>query len=191
MIFSPLNLDWHSLLAVSTFTPRPTGMQTKMSPDAWYSRKCNCPNVTPIRRAFYCFQYWPMVLVASSIHSRSDSSAMSSTALKNLTGFGFGLANGRSLPAPTRTATSSGVQFSRFATCAASSRAGKPFAAQVVIAVCIRWSVPAGSHLRESLKRRNTSAFYQSDHSGLSLELRIRPDSVHRGSKCSRMVYPG
>ena len=38
---------------------------------------------------------------------------MSSTALKNFTEFGFGLPNGRNLPALTRTATSYGVQFSR------------------------------------------------------------------------------
>jgi len=63
---------------------------------------------------------------------------MSSTALKNLTAFVFGLPNGRNLPAVTSKATSSGVQFSSFATCAASSRAGKSFAAQVVIAACVK-----------------------------------------------------
>jgi hypothetical protein len=45
---------------------------------------------------------------------------MSSTALKNFTAFGFGLPSGRSLPAVTRTATSSVVQFSSFATWTAS-----------------------------------------------------------------------
>jgi glucose-6-phosphate 1-dehydrogenase len=46
-------------------------------------------NVTPLRRAFLRFQNCPIVFVASSSHSRSDSSANSSTALKNLTAFGF------------------------------------------------------------------------------------------------------
>jgi hypothetical protein len=54
---------------------------------------------------------------------------------------GRGLPNARSLPALTRMATSSGVQFSNFATCAASNRAGKSFAAQIVIAACIMSSV--------------------------------------------------
>jgi hypothetical protein len=58
-------------------------------------------------------------------------------ALKNFTAFGFGLPNCRSLPALTRMATSSGVQFSSFDTCAASNRAGKSFAAHVVIAACV------------------------------------------------------
>jgi hypothetical protein len=40
----------------------------------------------------------PIVFVASSSHSRSASSAISSTALKNFTAFGLGLPNGRSLP---------------------------------------------------------------------------------------------
>ena len=66
---------------------------------------------------------------------------MSSTALKNFTAFGFGLPNGRSLPGLTRIVTSSGVQFSSFATCAANNRAGKSFAAQVVIAACVMSSV--------------------------------------------------
>src|ERR1035438_6539543 len=97
--------------------------------------------VRPCRWAFFRFQNCPMVLVASSSHSRSASSAINSTALKNFTALGFGRPNGRSLPALTRMATSSGVQFSSFATCAASNRAGRSFAAQVVIAVCVRSSV--------------------------------------------------
>jgi hypothetical protein len=40
-----------------------------------------------------------MVFVASSSHSRSASSANSSTALKNFTAFVFGLPNGRGFPA--------------------------------------------------------------------------------------------
>jgi hypothetical protein len=61
---------------------------------------------TPLRRAFLRFQNWPIVFVAPSSHSRAASSAMSSTALKNFTAFGFGLPNGRSLAAATRMATS-------------------------------------------------------------------------------------
>ena len=52
----------------------------------------------------------------------------------------------RSLPAVTRMATSSGVQCSSLATCAASSRAGRSFAAQVVIAACVSSSVIRQSH---------------------------------------------
>jgi hypothetical protein len=55
-----------------------------------------------------------MVLVTSSSHSRSASSAMSSTPLKNFTALVFGLPNGRSLPAVTRIPTSSGVKLKRF-----------------------------------------------------------------------------
>ena len=47
----------------------------------------------------------------------------------------------RSLPAVTRMATSSVEQFRSFATCAASSLAGRSFAAQVVIAACVMSSV--------------------------------------------------
>jgi hypothetical protein len=79
--------------------------------------------VTSFRRAFFCFQNCPIVFVASSSQALSASSAISSTALKNLTALGFGLPNGRSLPALTRMASSSGVKLSSFATCAASSRA--------------------------------------------------------------------
>ena len=44
----------------------------------------------PLRLAFFRFQNCPIVLVASSSHSRSASNAMSSTALKNFTAFGAG-----------------------------------------------------------------------------------------------------
>jgi hypothetical protein len=91
----------------------------------------------PLRRAFFRFQKLPMVFVASSSHSRSASSAISSTALKNFTAFGLGRPSARNLPALTRIATSSCVQLSNFATCPARSRAGKSFAAQVVIAAGI------------------------------------------------------
>ena len=101
-----------------------------------------CPsNILPLRWAFFRRQNWPMVLVASSNHSRSASSAINSIALKNFTAFVFGRPSGRSLPALTSRATSSGVQFSSFATWAASNRAGKSFAAQVVIAACVMSSV--------------------------------------------------
>jgi hypothetical protein len=55
--------------------------------------------------------------------------------------FGLGLPNGRSFPVVTSSETSSVVQFRSFATCAASSRAGRSFAAQVVIAAGIKPSV--------------------------------------------------
>jgi hypothetical protein len=57
-----------------------------------------CSAQDSFRLAFFRFQNWPMVLVASSSHSRLASSAISSTALKNFTAFTFGLPNGRSLP---------------------------------------------------------------------------------------------
>jgi hypothetical protein len=47
--------------------------------------------MAPFLRAFLRFQKLPMVLVASSSHSRSASSEISSTVLKNLTAFGRGL----------------------------------------------------------------------------------------------------
>jgi hypothetical protein len=72
---------------------------------------------------------------------------MSSTALKNFTAFVFGLPNGLSFPAVTSKATSSGVQFSSFATWTASSRAGKSFAAHVAIAACVMSSVIRQSDL--------------------------------------------
>jgi hypothetical protein len=68
--------------------------------------------VNPLRRAFFRLQKLPMVFVASSSHSRSARSAMSSTALKNFTAFRFGRPNGRNLPALTRMVTASGMQFS-------------------------------------------------------------------------------
>ena len=58
--------------------------------------------------------------------------------LKNFTAFGFGFPSARNFPALTRMATSSVVQFKSFATWHASNRAGKSFAAHVVIAVCIK-----------------------------------------------------
>jgi hypothetical protein len=89
------------------------------------------------RRAFLRFQNCPIVFVASSSQSGSASSAINSTALKNLTAFGFGLPSGRNFPALTRIPTSSVEQFNSFATCAASNRAGKSFAAQVANAACV------------------------------------------------------
>jgi hypothetical protein len=68
--------------------------------------------------------------------SRSASSAINSTALKNFTAFVFGLPDGRSFPELTRMPTSSTLQFSNLPTCTASSLAGKSFAAQVVMAAC-------------------------------------------------------
>jgi hypothetical protein len=97
--------------------------------------------VNPCLRAFFRFQNCVIVFVASSNHSRSASSTMSSTALKNLIAFVFGLPNGRSFPAETRMATSSVVQFCSFATCAASIRASKSFAAHVAIAASVSSSV--------------------------------------------------
>jgi hypothetical protein len=70
----------------------------------------------PFRRAFFRRQYGSIVFVASANHSRSANSAISSTALKNFTAFGFGLPQGRSFPALRRRATSSVVQFRSFAT---------------------------------------------------------------------------
>ena len=80
-------------------------------------------------------------------HSRSASSAMSSTALKNFSAFVFGLPNGRNLPAVASKATSSVVQFRSLATSATSNLAGKSFAAHVVIAACVSSSVIRQSHL--------------------------------------------
>jgi hypothetical protein len=79
------------------------------------------PRLKSFRRAFLCFQNCPIVLAALSNHSRSASSAMSSTAQKNFTTLELGLPNGRSLPAVTRTATTSGLQFNSFATCSEQS----------------------------------------------------------------------
>jgi hypothetical protein len=95
-----------------------------------------------------------MVFVASPSHSLSASSAISSTALKNFPAFVFGLPNGRSLPAVTRTAISSGVQFSSFATCAASNRAGKSFAACVSSSVLLQSDLgsPPAVRVAEALK---------------------------------------
>src|ERR1035438_5615266 len=69
--------------------------------------------------------------------------------LKNFTLLGFGLPSARSFPALTRMATSSVEQFSSFATCAASSRAGKSFAAQVAKAACINSSVIVAVVIRQ------------------------------------------
>jgi hypothetical protein len=92
----------------------------------------------PFRRAFFRRQYCPMVFVASSSQSGSQSRAINPMELKNFTALGFGFPNARSFPALTRMATSSVEQFRSLATCAASSRAGKSFAAQVAIAACIK-----------------------------------------------------
>ena len=61
--------------------------------------------------------------------------------LKNFTVLGLGLTGARSYTALTRVATSSIEQFNSFATCPANRRAGKSFAAQVVIAACVSSSV--------------------------------------------------
>src|ERR1019366_9615403 len=72
-----------------------------------------------------------------------------STALKNFTAFGLGRPSARSLPVLTRMATSSVEQFNSFATCAANSRAGKSFAAQVAKAACINSSVIVAVDIRQ------------------------------------------
>ena len=46
--------------------------------------------VKPLRLAFFRFQNWPMVLVASSSHSGSASKAINWMALKNFTALGLG-----------------------------------------------------------------------------------------------------
>jgi len=69
------------------------------------------PTINPLRRSFFCRQYWPIVFVASSNQSRSASKVINSMELKNFTAFGFGLPSARSFPALTRMATSSVVQF--------------------------------------------------------------------------------
>ena len=53
--------------------------------------------------------------------------------LKNFTALGRGFPSGHSLPALTRIATSSVEQFNSLATCSASNRAGKSFAAHAPI----------------------------------------------------------
>jgi hypothetical protein len=68
-----------------------------------------------LRLAFLRFQNWSMVFVASSSHSRFASSAINSTALKNFTAFGFGLPNGRNLPAVTRTREPSAAVHGQYA----------------------------------------------------------------------------
>ena len=75
---------------------------------------------------------------------------------KIFTEFGFGLPSVRSLPALTRMAASSVVQLRSFDTGAVRSRAGKSFAAQVVIAACITLSVMFQPF---SFRHRNPSQF--------------------------------